>query len=94
MTHEPRSATAYALRDTHLAFLHRSSFDRLIAAYSQEMLQSFNRQMAERLRERNRDRRPRDNLRYLSPSWSVPQWQRDLQQISRRLPLYLKPRCI
>jgi predicted acylesterase/phospholipase RssA/CRP-like cAMP-binding protein len=60
LTHEPRSATAYALRDTHLAFLHRSSFDQLIAAYPQEMLQSFNRQMAERLRERNRDRRPRD----------------------------------
>jgi predicted acylesterase/phospholipase RssA/CRP-like cAMP-binding protein len=58
LTHEPRSATAYALRDTHLAFLHRSSFDRLIAAYPQEMLQSFTHQMAERLREQNRDRWP------------------------------------
>jgi predicted acylesterase/phospholipase RssA/CRP-like cAMP-binding protein len=60
LTREPRSATAFAPRDTHLAFLHRSSFDRLVAAYPQEMLQSFCHQMAERLRERNRDRRPRN----------------------------------
>jgi predicted acylesterase/phospholipase RssA/CRP-like cAMP-binding protein len=60
LTHEPRSATAYALRDTHLALLDRCSFDRLIAAYPQELLGAFTHQIAERLREQNRGRGPKN----------------------------------
>ncbi len=58
LTHEPRSATAYAVRDTQLARLDRSSFDRIVAAHPQEMLGLFVGQMAERLRQQNRGRKP------------------------------------
>jgi NTE family protein/lysophospholipid hydrolase len=59
LTHEPRSATAYAVRDTQLARLDRKSFDRLVAAHPQEMLGLFVRQIAERLRLQNRGRKQR-----------------------------------
>jgi CRP-like cAMP-binding protein/predicted acylesterase/phospholipase RssA len=58
LTREPRSASAYAIRDTQLARLDRGSFDQIVAAYPQEMLQLFVGQMAERLRRQNRGRKP------------------------------------
>jgi lysophospholipid hydrolase len=58
LTHEPRSATAYAIRDTQLARLDRASFDRIVAAHPQEMLGLFVSQLAGRLRQQNRGRKP------------------------------------
>jgi CRP-like cAMP-binding protein len=58
LTGEARSATAYAIRDTQLARLDRSSFQQIIAAYPHEILGLFVHQMAERLREQNRGRKP------------------------------------
>jgi predicted acylesterase/phospholipase RssA/CRP-like cAMP-binding protein len=58
LTHEPRSATAYAIRDTQLAYLDRPSFDRIVAAYPQEMLSLFVGKIAERLRQQNQGRKP------------------------------------
>jgi NTE family protein len=58
LTGEARSATAYAIRDTQLAVLDRSSFERITSAYPQEILGSFVQQLAERLREQNRGRKP------------------------------------
>jgi len=58
LTHEPRSATAYAIRDTQLARLDRASFDRIVAAHPQKMLGLFVGQMAKRLRQQNRGRKP------------------------------------
>jgi lysophospholipid hydrolase len=58
LTHEPRSATAYAVRDTQLARLDRGSFDQIVAAHPREMLELFVGQMAERLRRQNRGKKP------------------------------------
>jgi len=58
LTGEPRSATVWAVRDTQLACLDRAPFDRIVAAYPQEMLGMFVYQMAGRLREQNLGRPP------------------------------------
>jgi predicted acylesterase/phospholipase RssA/CRP-like cAMP-binding protein len=58
LTGEARSATAYAVRDSQLARLDRASFRRIIAAFPHEILGLFVHQMAERLREQNRGRKP------------------------------------
>jgi predicted acylesterase/phospholipase RssA/CRP-like cAMP-binding protein len=59
LTGEARSATAYAVRDTQLAVLDRSSFERITSAYPQ-ILGLFVQQLAERLRQQNRGRKPQD----------------------------------
>ncbi len=53
LTGETRSASALAMRDSHLARLHKAAFDRLIAAWPVELLGLFTRQFAGRLRHRN-----------------------------------------
>jgi predicted acylesterase/phospholipase RssA/CRP-like cAMP-binding protein len=60
LTGEARSATAYAVRDTQLALLDRSSFERITTAHPHQILSLFVHQMAERLREQNRGRKPQD----------------------------------
>ncbi len=54
LTAEPRSSTAIAVRDSHLARLDLGAFDRVVADYPSEMLRIFARQLAGRLREQNR----------------------------------------
>jgi len=50
---EPRSASAIAIRDSHLAQLDRDSFDRLVAVYPGELLGTLSRHLATRLRNRD-----------------------------------------
>ncbi len=50
---EPRSSTAIAARDSHLARLSREDFDRVAALYPSEMLRIFARQFAGRLRKQD-----------------------------------------
>jgi NTE family protein len=62
LTGEPRSTTAIAVRDSHLARLDKAAFDRLVAANPTELLGLFSRQLANRLRTqyagRSREGRP------------------------------------
>jgi NTE family protein len=58
LTGEPRSATAYAVRDTQLACLDRPSFDQMVAAHPQEMLGLFVGNLADRLRQQNGGKKP------------------------------------
>jgi NTE family protein/lysophospholipid hydrolase len=53
LTGETRSATALAMRDSHLARLDKAAFDRVVAAYPVEVLGLFSRQFAGRLSQRN-----------------------------------------
>jgi predicted acylesterase/phospholipase RssA/CRP-like cAMP-binding protein len=56
LTGEARSATAIAVRDSHLARLDRTAFDRLVAAHPTEILGLFARQLAGRLSRQNHAR--------------------------------------
>ena len=58
LTGDPRSATAVAVRDSHLARLDRASFDRLVAAHPAELLGLFSRHLARRLRDSSLRRAP------------------------------------
>jgi NTE family protein/lysophospholipid hydrolase len=62
LTGEPRSTTAIAVRDSHLARLDKAAFERLVAANPTELLGLFSRQLANRLRTqyagRSREGRP------------------------------------
>jgi NTE family protein/lysophospholipid hydrolase len=57
LTSEPRSASAVAVRDSHLARLDKAAFDRLVARYPTELLGLFSRQLAVRLRLQNMGRK-------------------------------------
>ena len=56
LANQPRSTTAVAIRDTHLARLDRAAFDRIVAAHPAQMLGLFTRHLAMQLRDRGRDR--------------------------------------
>lgn len=53
LTNETRSTAAIAARDTRLAALNRSAFDRIVLHYPKEILSLFACQMAARLRHQN-----------------------------------------
>jgi NTE family protein/lysophospholipid hydrolase len=53
LTGDPRSASAIAIRDSHLAQLDRAAFDRIVANHPVEFLGLFSRQLASRLRRQN-----------------------------------------
>lgn len=87
LTGEPRSATAIAVRDTQLAELQRSAFDRIVAAHPQQMLGLVSRQLAGRLRAQNAGRkaegRPPVSIAVLTPAGSAdptaaPEFAREL----------------
>ena len=50
---EPHSASAVAIRDSHLARLDKAAFDRIVASNSTEFLGLFNRHLARRLSDQN-----------------------------------------
>jgi NTE family protein/lysophospholipid hydrolase len=56
LTGQPRSASAVAIRDAHLARLGKVQFDQLVTTYPAEFLGLFSRQLAVRLRDQNMDR--------------------------------------
>jgi predicted acylesterase/phospholipase RssA/CRP-like cAMP-binding protein len=53
LTRQPRSDSAIAVRDSHLARLSTTAFNTLVASYPAEILGLFSRQLAERLRDQN-----------------------------------------
>jgi NTE family protein/lysophospholipid hydrolase len=53
LTGDPRSASAVAIRDTHLARLDKAAYEALVNQFPAETMRLFTRHLAARLRERN-----------------------------------------
>src|SRR5580658_323643 len=51
ITHQSRTTTVEAIRDSQLAKLNRAGFERLVAKHPSAVMQTFNRKLAERLQD-------------------------------------------